>query len=491
MTKAKSQSQQVSSISHWKNYIAGEWCDSENNLSVDNPATGKTFATIACASIEDANKAVEAARLIADSGVLTKDRPASRVQMMLAIAENIREITEEGAQLLVRENGKSLDDARAEFANAARYFEYYGGMADKIEGKSIPLGDDYVDFTYYEPFGVSAQIVPWNFPVDICARSLAPALAAGNAVIVKSPELTPLAMTFLATACEKAGLPKGALSILCGVGSEVGAALVTNPKVDQIVFTGSVPTGQHILKSAADNVTPCVMELGGKSAAVVFPDADKQQLLDSIAWGIFFNAGQVCSAMSRILVHEDIYEEVVADIEKLANNLSINSGESVELTPVISRDQQGQVLAMCDEAVSQGARLVTGGKALSGEEGFYIEPTVFADIKPEMTIFHNEVFGPVVSITPFKNEAEAWELANGTEFGLVAGVFTNDLSRSMRASRALKAGQIFVNEWFAGGIETPFGGLKMSGFGREKGQEALYSYVNTKNVAIKVNSSTD
>ena len=486
MTKEKPQTK-----THWKNYIAGEWCDSDKSLSISNPATGKEFATIACASLEDATKAVDAARTCTDSGILTKDRPHNRVQMMLSIANNIRGIAEEGAQLLVRENGKSLADTHAEFENAARYFEYYGGMADKIEGTSIPLGDDYVDFTYYEPVGVSVQIVPWNFPVDICARSLAPALAAGNAVIVKSPELTPLAMTLLATACEKAGLPKGALSILCGVGSEVGAALVSNSKVDQIVFTGSVPTGQHILKSAAEKVTPCIMELSGKSAAVVFPDVDKQQFLDSVAWGIFFNAGQVCSAMSRILVHEDIYEEIVADIAKLAQSLSIESGESVELTPVISKDQQQHVLSMCDEAVEQGAKLISGGKALNGKEGFYIEPTVFSEIKPEMTIFQNEVFGPVVSITSFKTEAEAWQLANGTDFGLVAGVFTNDLSRSMRATRALKAGQIFVNEWFAGGIETPFGGLKMSGFGREKGQEALYSYVNTKNVAIRVNNKPE
>lgn len=486
MTKAKPQT-----TTHWKNYIAGKWCDSENSLSITNPATGKEFATIACASIEDAENAVEAARACVDSGILTKDRPASRVQMMLRIAENIRELAEEGAKLLVLENGKSLEDARTEFLTAARYFEYYGGMADKIEGKSIPLGEDYVDFTYYEPVGVSVQIVPWNFPVDICARSLAPALAAGNAVVVKSPEMTPLSMTLLATACEKAGLHKGALSILCGVGSEVGAALVANPKVDQIVFTGSVPTGQHILKSAADNATPCVMELGGKSAAVVFPDADKQQFLDSVAWGIFFNAGQVCSAMSRILVHEDIYDELVADIALLAKNLSIGSGAAVELTPVVSKDQQQQVLSMCDVALSQGARLVTGGKAVSDKEGFYVEPTVFADIKPDMTIFQNEVFGPVVSITSFKNEEEAWQLANGTDFGLVAGVFTNDLSRTMRATRALKAGQVFVNEWYAGGIETPFGGLKLSGFGREKGQEALYSYVNTKNVAIRVNNQSD
>ncbi|MCL4108291.1 UNVERIFIED_CONTAM: hypothetical protein GTU68_065319 [Idotea baltica] len=476
---------------HWKNYIAGEWCDSDNTLTITNPATGKEFATIACANFEEAERAVEAAKACVDSGVLTKDKPAARSRMMFRIAENIREMTEEGAQLLVLENGKSLEDARSEFLNAARYFEYYGGMTDKIEGKSIPLGDDYVDFTYCEPMGVSVQIVPWNFPVDICARSLAPALASGNAVIVKSPELTPLAMTLLATACEKAGLTKEALSILCGVGSELGAALVANPKVDQVVFTGSVTTGQHIMKSAADNVTPCVMELGGKSAAVVFPDVDKKQFLDSVAWGIFFNAGQVCSAMSRIVIHEDVYEELIAEIKTLAESLSIKSGETVELTPVISSDQHSQVLSHIDNALSEGARLVTGGEAVSDEEGFYIEPTVFADVRPDMNISQNEVFGPVVSITSFKTEDEAWQLANGTNFGLVAGVFTNDLSRTIRATRALKAGQIFVNEWFAGGIETPFGGVKMSGFGREKGQEALYNYVNTKNIAIRVNGQTD
>jgi len=475
---------------HWKNYIAGQWVDSDDSLNIINPATAKQFATIACASVDDVNKAVEAARACADSGILTKDRPATRVKLMLRIAENIRELREEGAELLVRENGKSYADALTEFDNAARYFEYYGGMADKIEGKSIPLGDDYVDYTVYEPVGVSAQIVPWNFPVDLCARSLAPALASGNAVIVKSPENTPLAMTLLVDACEEAGLQRGALSMLCGIGSEVGAALVSNPKVNQIVFTGSVPTGQHILKGAAENATPCVMELGGKSAAVVFPDVDKKQFLDSVAWGIFFNAGQVCSAMSRILVHEDIYEEIVADIEQLAKSISIDSGEAVELTPVASEEQHQQVLKMCDGAIAEGARLVTGGKALDNQ-GYYIQPTVFADIKSDMTIFNDEVFGPVVSITPFKTEEEAYVLANGTDFGLVAGVFTNDLSRTMRATKALKAGQIFVNEWYAGGIETPFGGIKMSGFGREKGQEALYSYVNTKNVAIRVNNSSD
>ncbi|KAG1694962.1 Aldehyde dehydrogenase 5, mitochondrial [Nymphon striatum] len=409
---------------HWKNYIGGAWKDSDTSLEVTDPATGKVFATVACANISDVNKAVDIARACADSGELTKDRPAKRVALLLRIAENIRELSEEGAKLLVQENGKSLSDAMTEFETAARYFEYYAGMADKIEGKSIPLGDDYVDFTIYEPVGVSAQIVPWNFPVDICARSLAPALAAGNAVIVKSPEITPLAITLLATACQQADLPDGALSILCGVGDEVGAALVAHPKIDQIVFTGSVATGQHILKGAADNATPCIMELGGKSAAVVFEDADRKQLIDSVAWGIFFNAGQVCSAMSRILVQRDIYEELIDEVTELAQSLKPHSAEQVELTPVISEEQRQQILEMCDTAEEQGARLVTGGKSLEGLDGFYIEPTVFADVTPEMSIFQEEVFGPVIVLTPFDTEEEAYKLANATDFGLVAGVFT-------------------------------------------------------------------
>ncbi|MFT5426410.1 MAG: aldehyde dehydrogenase (NAD+) [Gammaproteobacteria bacterium] len=473
-------------MNHWKNFIAGKWCDSETHLDVIDPSTGKAFATIACASLNDANKALDLARDCADSNELTREHPSQRVKLMLRIAENIRELTEEGKNLLAKENGKSLSDSRDEFLTAARYFEYYAGMADKIEGKSIPLGDDYMDFTLYEPVGVSVQIVPWNFPFDICARSLAPALAAGNAVIIKSPEITPLAITLMATACQKAGLTDNALSILCGSGSIIGDALVSSPKVDQITFTGSVPTGQQILKSAAMNATPCVMELGGKSAAILFDDADINQFLSSVAFGIFFNAGQVCSAMSRILVHRSIYHEVISAVEQLAKQVLTSSHPEVELTPVISEKQLSQIQQKCDTAIEEGARLIAGGKVLPDREGYFFEPTIFADVTPEMDLFLHEVFGPVVAITSFDTEEEAYQLANATQFGLVSGVFTRDLSRALRASRALKSGQIFVNEWFAGGIETPFGGVKLSGFGREKGQEALYSYVNTKNIAIKV-----
>ncbi|WP_413043510.1 aldehyde dehydrogenase family protein [Pseudomonas sp. YJ42] len=473
--------------SHWLNYIDGEWCDSDRHLTVNNPGNGEPLATIAQASIADTERALVAARRCADDRALSKARPVQRVSWLLAIADEIRAVAEEGAWVLCQENGKSLSDARDEFIEAARYFEYYAGMADKIEGASIPLGDDYMDFTVYDPMGVSVQIVPWNFPVSICARSLAPALAAGNAVIVKSPELSPLGICMLIEAINRGGLPRGAVSLLCGRGREIGAHLVSHPSVDQIVFTGSVPTGQSILRAAAERAIPSVMELGGKSAALVFADADLAQLLSSVKSGIFFNAGQVCSAMSRLLVQRDIYEEVIESVVQLAEGLKVGLGQDdSELTPVISAGQLDSIQTLCQRAVAEGAVVATGGEAFNDRAGHFMRPTVFRDVSPDMCIAQEEVFGPVLAIIPFDTEEQAIEIANGTEFGLVAGVFTQDLSRAMRCARRLKSGQVFINEWYAGGIETPFGGVGLSGFGREKGQEALYSYVRTKNVAIRV-----
>lgn len=471
----------------WHNFIDGKWVASNSSINIENPATGEVFASIARASLDDLEMAVNAARKCVNSRELIDCKPAERSALLYRIAAEIRAISEQGSELAVLENGKRLSDARNEFNEAARYFEYYAGMADKIEGVSIPLGSDYIDYTVYEPFGISAQIVPWNFPVSICARSLAPALAAGNAVIVKSPELTPLAITWIATACKRAGLPDGALSMLCGTGPEVGAALAAHKDINQIVFTGSVPTGRAILHAAAERAVPCVMELGGKSAAVVFADADLDQLMDSINWGIFFNAGQVCSAMSRLLVERSIYDQLVERIGDFANGLKIGPGiDNNDITPVMSATQQKRVLHYCDQAKQQGATLITGGKKPVGHKGYFIEPTVFGNVSPDSDIFKQEVFGPVLAITPFDTEQQAWDLANATDYGLVAGIFSSNINRCLRGTKLLKAGQIFVNEWYAGGIETPFGGTGLSGFGREKGQEALYSYVQTKNIAIRI-----
>ncbi|HHF3022929.1 TPA: aldehyde dehydrogenase family protein [Vibrio diabolicus] len=475
---------------HYLNYIDGEWCDSEQALTVMNPGTAEPYATIAEATITDADRAMEAARRVVNQGLLSDVRPAVRTEWMLKAAAAIREMVDEGGLVACRENGKSLQDAKDEFLESARYFEYYAGMADKLEGTSIPLGKDYVDFTQYVPFGVSVQIVPWNFPVSICARSLAPALAAGNAVVIKSPEISPLAMTLLIKAIEKAGFPKGTINLLCGKGSVVGSHLVKHQDVDQIVFTGSVPTGQRILKDSAQRATPSVMELGGKSAAIALKDVSLETLLQSVQVGIFFNAGQVCSAMSRLLIQKERYEEVKAAVVEMAKSLTIGQGESQpDITPLVSADQQARVLEMIEQAKADGANILTGGYA-PDLSGYFVAPTVI-EATPDMRIAQEEVFGPVLVITPFETEQEAIEIANGTDFGLVAGVFGESLNQTLRVAQQLRGGQVFINEWFAGGIETPFGGVGLSGFGREKGQEAIYSYVQTRNIAIHLQQDSN
>ncbi|END3381960.1 aldehyde dehydrogenase family protein [Vibrio alginolyticus] len=475
---------------HYLNYIDGEWCDSEQALTVINPGTAEAYATIAEATITDADRAMAAARRVVKQGLLSDVRPAVRTEWMLKASAAIREMVDEGGLVACRENGKSLQDAKDEFLESARYFEYYAGMADKLEGTSIPLGKDYVDFTQYVPFGVSVQIVPWNFPVSICARSLAPALAAGNAVVIKSPEISPLAMTLLIKAIEKAGFPKGTINLLCGKGSVVGSHLVQHQDVDQIVFTGSVPTGQRILKDSAQRATPSVMELGGKSAAIALKDVSLETLLKSVQVGIFFNTGQVCSAMSRLLIQKERYEEVKAAVVKMAQGLTIGQGESQpDITPLVSAEQQARVLEMIEQAKADGANILTGGYA-PDLSGYFVAPTVI-EASPDMRIAQEEVFGPVLVITPFETEQEAVEIANGTDFGLVAGVFGESLNQTLRVAQQLRGGQVFINEWFAGGIETPFGGVGLSGFGREKGQEAIYSYVQTRNIAIRLQQDSN
>lgn len=471
-----------------RNYLAGSWVEGDGgaSIAVEDPGLAETMGDCAQAGEATLAKALEAARASVERGDLSDMQPSARGRLMLRVAQEIRAIADEGADLLCRESGKTLEAAYDEFEEAAQYFEYYGGVADKIEGKSIPLGPDYADYTVFEPFGVSAQIVPWNFPVSIAARSLAPSMAAGNATIIKSPELDPIGLALLGVALERADVPAGAVSILNGIGADLGARLVASSEIDQIVFTGSVPTGQAILRAAADTVTPSLMELGGKSAAVVFEDASLDTLMASLKSGIFYNAGQVCSAMARVLVHRSIYEEAVDQAAALAKGLSVGHGlNNPDHTPVASALQLTRVEELTSTARQSGARVAAGGARLD-RQGHFMAPTILADVDPTSRVAQEEIFGPVTCMTPFDTEAEAIAMANGTEFGLVAGIFTRDLARAHRVAGKLRAGQVFVNEWFAGGISTPFGGVGKSGFGREKGLEALYNYVRTKNIAISL-----
>jgi len=475
----------------WMNYIDGDWVKGGAGfLEVVDPATGLAIGEHALASVEDVDRAVAAARRVHLSGVLSDVRPVERSRMVQGMGRFFLSHRDEIAHELTLEQGKPLWEALGEVTNAARYFEYYGNQGETVEGKSIPLGSAYYDFTSYEPYGVSAQIIPWNFPLEIASRSIAAGLVTANTVVLKTSELTPVASRWFALAAEEAGVPKGALNILCGLGHEAGAALAGHADVNQIVFTGSVPTGIAIATAGAQNVVPCVLELGGKSAAIVHEDADLAAFETDIRRGIYTNAGQVCSAMSRILVHESRYNELLERAAKVATSLSVGPGiERVEAGPtmgaMVSLKQRDRAVGMVADAVQEGASVVAGGHALN-INGAFMAPTVVADVTPDMTIAQQEVFGPVTSVMRFKDEDEAIAIANGTQYGLVGGVFTQNVDRALRTARQIKSGQVFVNEWFAGGVETPFGGYGKSGYGREKGREALWNYVQTKNIAIKL-----
>ena len=475
---------------YWQNYIDGAWVDGgAGHIDVRDPATGEVLAAHALANGVDVDRAVMAAKRVHMAGALRDIRPIERGRLVQEMGRYLLKHKDEIASMLTLEQGKPLWEAATEVEGAALYFEYYGNQASTIEGRSIPLGAGYFDWTEHEPLGVSAQIIPWNYPLEMTARSLSAALATGNACVIKTPELTPLTNAWFAYAAQAVGLPKGAVNILCGLGQEAGATLSAHRDVNQIVFTGSVPTGIAIATAAARNVVPCVLELGGKSAAIVHADADLEAFENDIRWGIYFNAGQVCSAMSRVIVHESRHAEMVERAEAVARSLSVGPGIErtkfgANMGAMVSDAQRDRSVNMVAAARDQNAQLVTGGHTLN-RAGAFMEPTVLS-VTPDMDIAQQEVFGPVLSVMPFHSDAEAIQIANGTDYGLVAGVFTTDLDRATTAARALRAGQVFVNEWYAGGVETPFGGYGKSGYGREKGREALWNYVQTKNVAIRL-----
>ena len=476
-------------MAEFQNYINGKFvAGGAGQIEVSNPANGQTVGEQALADAGDVDKAVAAAKALHVSGKFSALRPVERGRMVQKMGQYLLQHKDKLAELLSLEQGKPLWESNIEIEGAARYFEYYGNQAETVEGRSIPLGQGYFDFTIYEPFGVSAQIIPWNYPIEMTARSLSAALATGNACVIKSPELTPLTHYIFAEAAEAAGLPEGAVNILCGLGRDAGAALAAHRDVNQIVFTGSVATGVAIASAAAKNVVPCVLELGGKSAAIVHDDADLQAFESDLRWGIFFNAGQVCSAMSRVIVHSSRKAELLDRAAAVATSLHLDEGVNLpefgnNMGAMVSDAQRDRAEAMVAAAVADDAELVCGGRR-PNRPGAFLEPTVIS-CQPDNAIAQQEVFGPVLSVLSFETDDEAVAIANATDYGLVAGVFTQDLNRATKAAADLRAGQVFVNEWYAGGVETPFGGYGKSGYGREKGREALWNYVQTKNIAIK------
>ena len=473
---------------YWQNFIGGSWVDgaASERIVTEDPATARPLAEVSRGTPADADRAVAAARECVLARSLTALRPADRGRMISDIARYLREHAGEIARVISLDSGKNLTQARWEVEGSARYFEYYGGLADKIEGSYVPLGAAYANYVIPVPYGVSVQIIPWNYPLEMAARSAAPALAAGNAVVIKSPALDPLAVTFLGAAAEEVGLPRGAINIVCGYGHDTGAALAAHSGIDQIVFTGSVETGREILHAAADSVVPAVVELGGKSAGIVLPDADLDKLTEQTRWAIYLNSGQACNAMSRLLVHDSIHDEVMDRLVDMAAGLSIGPGiDDHDHTPVISNAQLEQVDRYARIGKEDGGIAATGGEPVKDLPGHYFQPTVFAEVTNDMTIAQEEIFGPVLAVMRYSDPADAVRIANDSEYGLAAGIFGNDLETATWMADRLQAGQIYVNEWYAGGVETPFGGFKRSGFGREKGQAAIANYYQWKNVGIR------
>ncbi len=455
-----------------------------------DPSTGDTLARVAKATAADVDRAVAAARAALESKEWGAIAPAERGRILLRIAAKIRERHEELSELESRDNGKPLRQARTDMQVAARYFEFYGGVADKLMGETIPLGPGFLDYTLREPIGVSAQIVPWNYPIQIGARGVAPALATGCTVVLKPSSNAPLTALRLGEIALECGLPAGVLNVVAGTGEGAGDALVRHEGIDQLTFTGSVDVGTSIAALAARNAIPVVLELGGKSPNIVFADADLELATQTVANSIFQNAGQTCSAGSRLLVERKAHDEVVERLTERARSMRLGPGiEDPDMGPVISAAQRDKVEAYIALGASEGGRVVAGGGRPTDprlQGGSFLEPTLIDRVRNDMRIAQEEVFGPVLAIIPFDDPAEAVTLANRTRYGLVAAVWSRDINKALSLASQIKAGQVFVNTYGAGGgVELPFGGYKKSGYGREKGLEALRSYTQLKNVCIK------
>ena len=474
----------------YQSYINGEWINSNSNkiIAVDNPAKEKVIGEIACATNTDVDMAVKAAKESFHARILVDMPPMKRAELMRKIAEELRNVSKEGGRLLCYENGKLLSGAEYEFIDAANYFDYYSGLTDKLEGQTIPVSKGVVDYTVLEPYGVSAHVIPWNYPISMIGRSLACAVATGNSTVIKTPELVPLAAaSFFAQAIDKAGVPKGTINIICGYGEEAGSYLVSHPDVNHIVFTGSIETGKKILHAAADKTIPAVVELGGKSAGIVYPDANLDQVVNAAKSAIFSVGGQICSAMSRLVVHKSVKDELIDKLVNLTKNLKIGPGyeDGIDCTPVISKNQLEKIEGYTRSGIQAGAEAAAGGKVCE-REGYFFESTILNNVTQDMTVAREEIFGPVLSIIDYEEHEEAIKIANDTDYGLAAGVFTTNIDQATNASNQLEAGQIYVNSWFTGSIASPFGGYKKSGYSREKGQQALKSYLQVKNVGISL-----
>jgi acyl-CoA reductase-like NAD-dependent aldehyde dehydrogenase len=450
-----------------------------------DPGRASAFAEFAAGDASDVDRAVISARS-AFKGVWRDVAPAERGRILSRAAALIRRDAARLAVVEALDSGKRLVEAEGDVRSAARAFEYYAGAADKLQGDSLPLGRDYVGFTVEEPVGVAAQIIPWNYPISTAARGIAPALAAGCAVVAKPAEQTPFTALMLASILHEAGLPDGAFNVVTGTGAEAGAPLVAHPGVDHITFTGSVATGVSVMQAAARNVTRVVLELGGKSPVIVLADADLDAALEGVMGAIFENAGQICSAGSRLIIQRSIKQAFVERLARRAGALAMGHGlQNPDLGPVNSLQQLQKIDRHIAAAKTAGRSIHVGG-AIEAREGWFFQPTIVTARDACDPLVQEEIFGPVLTVQAADDVEEALTLANGTDFALVAGIYTSDLNKAHRFARDVDAGQVYINEYFAAGIEAPFGGNRKSGFGREKGLEGLKSYCKLKSIVARI-----
>lgn len=472
-------------------FINNRWQPSRSGktIAMIAPADGQAFASIAAGNAEDIDLAVAAARAALETGAWGRLNATERGRLLMKVSRLVDENAEELAQLEARDTGKPMKQARADIVAVSRYFEYYGGAADKVHGDTIPFLEGYLVNTLYEPLGVTAHIIPWNYPGQMFGRTVAPALAMGNATVIKPAEEACMVPLRLAELCAEAGFPEGAVNLVPGLGEEAGAALSNHRGIDFISFTGSPEVGTLIQIAAAKNHIGCTLELGGKSPQIVFGDADLPAAVQTVANAIVQNAGQTCSAGSRVLVERRIWDRFMADLATRFAQIRAGTPEmDLDLGPVISAGQKNRIAAMLARAEGAGAKILVQGEVATNTpaDGFFVRPTIYHEVSPISELAQQEVFGPVLAAMPFDTEEEAIRLANGTDFGLVAGVWSGDCSRAIRVARKVRAGQLFVNGYGAGGgIELPFGGMKKSGHGREKGFEALYEFGAMKTLVVK------
>ncbi len=470
-------------------FIDGKWVGSGDGRTFEtiDPSTEAVLGSVARGGPHEIDEAVGAAHR-AQRGEWRNFTPAQRGQLIFKLADLIEAGAERLALFETLDVGKPVKESLGDVRGVCATLRYNAGAADKMEGSTIPLGRDFVDFTMLEPVGVTAHIVPWNYPLGMVARSVAPALAAGCTVVIKPAEQSPLTALAFAELCQRAGFPDGVVNVVAGFGEDAGAALVSHPLVRGITFTGSVETGRKIYSGAAQGLKPVVLELGGKNPMIVMEDADLERAAFDALDGAFGNNGQVCSSSSRFLLHRSIREEFLARLAGGAAKLTVGKGlENCDLGPLVSREQYANVRSYIDAGSKSGAKLRLGGGRPRGlEAGYFVEPTIFEGVDPANALAREEIFGPVAVALSFDTDAEALAMANGLGFGLVAGVYSRDISRALTFARDVEAGSVWINGWFIGGVQAPTGGIKESGVGRERGLPGIRNYLNIKNIGIRL-----